>query len=586
MSTGAHMVSRPTDPASDAVAAGGESPFEIALENMRDAVALYDGDSRLVLANGRYRAMYGLPPALVRRGTPFPEVLAHCRDGGVLEADGVDVSISARSEAERSGRATVFHILMADGCTTEVHDQPLPGGGWVSTHRDVTDQLRIEARIAHLATHDALTGLLDLGAFRAEATERLAGGGRRSHVVARLNVVGFRRINETYGHAGGDALLVELAKRVRAFGPDMTLARVGSDDFAALFPAEGGPDEVVARLDGLRRAIGRPYRIGRVDVTVPIAIGYALSPEHGDQVATLLRRADAARRLVGDEGYEQVLAFDWALERERETSLMLAHDILPGIDRQEFVLAFQPIVDMATGATLGAEALLRWNHPALGFIRPDRIIGVAEEFGQITELGEWVLRAAAAAARRWPEPLTVSVNVSGMQMRSRGFGRLIRSVLKDTGLDPNRLILEVTESTVLSDRGVRTLMERIAATGVRFALDDFGTGFASLHYLLKYPFDRIKIDRSFVRGLPDRTDCQAIVQAVMTMAARLGKDVVVEGVEREEERGLLVEWGRVAGQGFMFGPPMAEADLLALAGVERIPLRRVEATQAGVAPPA
>jgi diguanylate cyclase (GGDEF)-like protein len=563
------MVDRSTgsDGGADRRDAVGASAFELALENMRDAVALYDGDGLLVLANGRYRSLYALPADIARRGTPFRDVIAHCRAAGIVAADGVEASLGAREEAARGGSAALFHIRMEDGRAVEVHDQPLPGGGWVSTHRDVTEQLRIEARIAHLATHDALTGLLDLGAFRTVAAERLTAASGRLYAVARVNVAGFRRINETYGHAGGDALLVELADRARSYGPDMTIARVGGDDFAVLVGSDDGPEAVAARLAGLRRAIGRPFRIGRVDVTVPVTVGYALAPQHGDQVATLLRRADAARRLVGDDGDDPVAAFDWTIERERETSLTLAHDILPGIDRQEFVLAFQPIVDLDSGTVLGAEALLRWNHPTLGPVRPDRIVAVAEEFGHIAELGEWVLRSAAASARRWPSPLSISVNVSGMQMRSRGFGRLIRSVLRDTDLDPRRLILEVTESTVLSDRGVRGLMERVATTGVRFALDDFGTGFASLHYLLKYPFDRIKVDRSFVRGLPDRADSQAIVQAVITMAARLGKDVVVEGVEREEERSLLARWGRVAGQGFMFGPPMAERDFLAFAGV-------------------
>jgi diguanylate cyclase (GGDEF)-like protein len=538
------------------------TPLELALETMRDAVALYDGSGHLLIANGLYRSMYRLPDDLVRPGTPFSTIVDHCHACGALTAEGAATSRTARSKAAANGQPTVFHLVMTDGRTYEIHDQPLPEGGWVSTHRDVTEYLRIEARIAYLATHDTLTGLLDLNAFRTLVTEKLAAGAGRRFAIARLNIVGFRRINETYGHAGGDSVLVELARRARTFGPDMTVARVGSDDFAVMMPVVGSLDAAVSRLDGLRRAVGRPYRIGRVDVTVPVGLGYALAPDHGESAATLMRRADAARRLSGEDAPGRAQGFEWSLERERELNLTLAHDILPGIDRQEFSLAFQPIVDVADGGCLGAEALLRWNHPTLGLIRPDRVIAVAEEFGHMADLGEWVLRRAAAAARRWPAGLTVSVNVSGMQMRSRGFGRLVRSVLTDTGLDPSRLILEVTESTVLSDRGVRALMDRIAASGVRFALDDFGTGFASLHYLLKYPFDRIKVDRSFVSGLRQRDDSKAIVQAVITMAHRLGKDVVVEGIEREEERQIIAGWGRVAGQGYMFGHPMSEAEFL------------------------
>jgi diguanylate cyclase (GGDEF)-like protein len=561
------------------------TPFELALETMRDAVALYDGSGHLLIANGRYRSMYRLPEGLSRPGTPFPAIVEHCQTSGALTAEGAAASHTARSTATASGQPAVFHIVMTDGRTYEVHDQPLPGGGWVSTHRDVTEHLRIEARIAYLATHDSLTGLLDLNAFRTLVTERLALGAGRRLAIARLNVVGFRRINETYGHAGGDAVLVELAKRARTFGPDMTAARVGSDDFAVMMPVDGSVDAAVSRLDGLRRAVGRPYRIGRVDVTVPVSLGYALAPDHGESTATLMRRADAARHLSGEESPGRARGFEWSLERERELSLTLAHDILPGIDRQEFSLAFQPIVDIVDGTPLGAEALLRWNHPTLGLIRPDRVIAVAEEFGHMAELGEWVLRRAAAAARRWPGRLTVSVNVSGVQIRSRGFSRLVRSVLKDTGLDPARLILEVTESTVLSDRGVRALMDRIAASGIRFALDDFGTGFASLHYLLKYPFDRIKVDRSFVSGLRLRDDSQAIVHAVITLAERLGKDVVVEGIEREEERRIIAGWGRVAGQGYMFGAPMPEAEFLRMVAPPA-PIAMPQGLGAGSPPPA
>ena len=406
------------------------------------------------------------------------------------------------------------------------------------------------------------TGLLDLPAFRAELGERLAETDSTTRLaVARFALGGFRLISDTYGHTGSDAVITEIAERARLFGPDMTLARVGDDDFAAMMPVYGTAEDALIRFEGLRRTLSRPHRIGRSDVTVAIALGCAFSPEHGDSAATLLRRADAARRAAETDAGRARL-FDWELERERELSLTLAHDILPGIDRQEFELAYQPIVDIASGMLTGAEALLRWNHPTLGMMRPDRVVAVAEEFGQIAELGEWVLRRAAAAARRWPESLSVSVNVSGVQIRSRGFTRLVRSVLRDTGLDPRRLVLEVTESTVLADRGIRSLMDRVADLGVRFALDDFGTGFASLHYLLKYPFDRIKIDRSFVANLASRDDSQAIVEAVIGMASRLGKDVVVEGIEREGERRLLAEWGEVRGQGYLFGPPMTEADFL------------------------
>lgn len=562
-------------PARNAVTPGPDQAeaYRLAVENMRDGIALFDADDRLVLANARYCAMYGLEPDKIRPGTAFADILAASMAAGRLAADTVHSSRDARDRIRTAGGTGVFRLRTPSGRTYEVHERALAGGGFVSTHDDVTDRLQAEARVAWLARHDMLTGLLDLGAFRAALDERLAAhrpGLDAPFAVVRLDIVGFRLINEAYGQAGGDDVLTMLARRAVAAAPDFTFARVGGDEFAALAPAADGPDALALRIDTLRRDLSRPYRLGPVDLPVAVGAGFALAPEHGDDATTLMRRADAARRQAVASGGERPGIFDWDMERERELRMRLAHDILPGIDRQEFVLVYQPIVDVGSGRLRGAEALLRWIHPEIGPVAPDLAVSVAEEYGRIGELGEWALRAAAAAATRWPKDLSVSVNVSGLQLRSRGFTRMIRSVLKDTGLEPNRLLLEVTESTVLSDRGARAVLERIADLGIRLALDDFGTGFSSLQYLLRYPFHRIKIDRSFVADMTGRTDSRAIVEAIIGLALRLGKDVVVEGIEREEEARLIAAWGPVNGQGYLYAPGLADIDFRAFALTRRV----------------
>ncbi len=533
---------------------------EIALENMRDAVALYDQDERLVLANRLYRRMYGLPAALARPGAHFAEIIAHAKQKGLLSDESASSSRMCRDLTRRTGEPLVFLLETAGGRIYEVHERPLPGGGWVSTHADVTERQRAEERIAVLASRDPLTHLLNLFAFQVELERRLAEGGRLA--LVRIDVVGFRLINEAYGQAGGDAILSMIARRGERVREDFVFGRVGGDEYAAIAPADD-PDALEAAVEELRRELCHSYRLGPVDLAVNVTVGYAIAPEHGTNVETLMRRADSARRRAAEAGGGQVGLFDWDIEKERELRMRLAHDILPGIDRQEFMLAFQPIVELATGRVTGAEALLRWVHPVLGPMAPDLVVSVAEEYGRIEELGEWVLRRAAASALGWPRDLGVSVNVSGLQIRSRGFTRMIRSVLKDTGLEPHRLMLEVTESTVLADRGAQALMERINGLGVRFALDDFGTGFASLHYLLKYPFGRIKIDRSFVAGMAGRADSRTIVEAMVGLGVRLGKEVVVEGIERAEDAALIASWGPVCGQGYLFSPAVPDADFRA-----------------------
>lgn len=397
---------------------------------------------------------------------------------------------------------------------------------------------------------DPVTGSLAFPVLR--ATLDSMEPARQAVAVASFGFTDLAAVIEIHGFDAGDQILAEAGRRLAAVGSGRLLARSGDADFLMVLPAGG---QVAATVEAARAALARPYRAGPVDLRLSVAAGYAVSPDDGMDGATLIRRAVSARRVCLDAG-RRAARFDAATAADGERRRRLAADILPAIDRQEFQLHFQPIVSLATGITTGAEALLRWTHPDLGPIRADVAIAVAEETGHIEALGEWVLRKAAAIATAWPEALSVSVNVSPLQLRRPGFARMVRSALADTRLPRHRLFLEITESTLLDDRSIAGMMERLADVGVRFALDDFGTGFASMQTLVRHPFQRIKLDRSFASGLPRKTACRAVVNAVADLGRALHKEVVVEGIETAAEAACLEQAGIGYGQGHFYAPAL------------------------------
>ncbi len=433
---------------------------------------------------------------------------------------------------------------------------------------DATERKTAEDRIRHMARHDALTGLPNRMQFAEELEAAMARGDRRVAVLC-LDLDRFKLVNDTLGHPAGDALLQALAKRFRSIVRDTdTVARFGGDEFAILL-TELGPREDAERL-ALRviEAVHAPVTIEGREVTVGVSIGIALAPEHGADPTQIMKSADMALYKAKGSGRDCFRFYEPSMSAEVRQEQLLETDLRLALERGEFSLLYQPVVVAGDGAVSGYEALLRWNHPTLGTITPDQFIAVAEETRLIVPIGRWVMERACRDAMQWPVHTYIGINVSTVQFADPGFACDLAGVLRETGLPPERLILEVTETALMDKRlDIVERLARLRKQGILLALDDFGTGYSSLDYLRRYAFDMLKIDGSFIAAL-DSDATAAIVEALIALGGRLGIDVIAEGVETAAQ----VEWLRAQGcgylQGHAIGAPIPQAEVVAVIAAE------------------
>jgi len=539
----------------------------VAFDNIREGLGMYDGAERLVMMNPRYAQMYQVPPVLRRPGTQFGTLLKYWTDIGLLHRR---ESRENRSKIEASQAGGCFRLHLLDGRTYEVNEQPLPGGGWVSTHEDITDRVSAERRILYLAQHDMLTGLYNRAAFQERLQRLLEPSGHgpvnTAFAVLMLDLDRFKPINDLYGHSAGDQVLIEVANRIRTiFGGDAMIARVGGDEFAVIVERQDEPldrDAVTACAQRMASDIRKPITGEQLMIDVGASIGIAYFPDHGQSASELLKSADRALYTAKHQPTSPVVTYHADLDAAENARVALIRRLPQALQNGEIELYFQPIVDAATGACHTAEALLRWTHPDRGPIPPEHIIAIAEESRLINQLGYWILKRALEAARTWPETVSVAVNLSASQFKMPGFCTIVKGALAAAGLPPHRLELELTETVLCSDDAIATI-NILREAGVRFSLDDFGTGYASMSYLLRFPFDRVKIDRSFVTEVDERRDRRLVVEAVAGLATKLGLDIVAEGVETNAERAVVTDAGCSFLQGYLFARPMPEADFLA-----------------------
>lgn len=435
--------------------------------------------------------------------------------------------------------------------------------GYRGVGSDITVQRRSQERLSHLATHDPLTDLPNRVLFQQRLDDLSSRRPASAFAVMCLDLDEFKSANDAFGHAVGDALLKEVARRLRGFaGAGTFVARLAGDEFMVLH--ESGDRHQLERLARrLIGAVGRPYRIGEIHLGISVSIGIAIASQPD---ADFVRRADLALYRTKSEGRNGFSFYEAEMDERIEKQRALASDLRVALDRGEFRLVYQPQVDARSGAICGFEALLRWNHPERGDVPPSEFIPLAEETGVIMSLGRWVLREACRTATLWPDGIGIAVNLSPIQLRHSDVPDLVKDALLSTGLKPERLELEITES-VLLDGGanVNTAIARLRELGVRLALDDFGTGYSSLAYLRRIAFDKLKIDRSFVTDLPGETVDLPIVRSIVTLAKALGMTVIAEGVERADQHACLVELGCDECQGYLFGRAMPAEEATALA---------------------
>jgi diguanylate cyclase (GGDEF)-like protein/PAS domain S-box-containing protein len=538
--------------------------LDAAMNTVPQGLCMFDGDMRLTVANAGYRAMYGLSPAEVTSGSPLRDILRRRVANGNFSVD-IDcymADLRAQLELGKPFRA-VTHLK--DGRVISVQNQPAAGGGWVAIHEDITERQRAEAQIAHMARHDALTDLPNRLYFREEMDKLLSGlrgyGGPFNVLLFDLDL--FKTVNDSLGHPIGDELLKLIADRLRnAPLGSCTPARIGGDEFAILQAEEGDQREnAVVLAKRLQSTLCEPYQIQGHQIVIGISIGIALAPEHGTSQVDLLKNADLAlyRAKSGRLGYQ---FYEPQMDSEARLRRELEVDLREAVSKNEFVLHYQTIVDVGSRRVCGVEALVRWNHPKRGLLGPDRFIPIAEELGLIIPIGEWILRQACRDATAWSEDVRLAVNLSPVQFRSGNLLTCVTDALVQAGLCPARLELEVTESVLLEHNPESlAVLHQLKAGGVHIVLDDFGTGYSSLSYLRMFPFDKIKIDRSFVAEFSDRADCAAIVCAVTGLGRTLQLDTTAEGVETSEQFELLRAAGCTQAQGFLFSRPVPASAL-------------------------
>ncbi|BCH20480.1 diguanylate cyclase [Mesorhizobium sp. L-8-10] len=539
--------------------------FDAALGNMSQGLLMFDADARLIVRNDRFLDIYRFGPELVTIGQTYAEILGRLSALGIYP--GLDAEREARiiGAAMEAGRTYSVQRELSDGRTIAVSHRPVASGGWVSTFEDVTERRQAETRILHMAHHDGLTDLSNRVVFRERLEQAAAAVQRDNYPFAVLSVDldRFKSVNDTLGHPAGDALLKSVAERLRGCLRASTdaAARLGGDEFAILQPGISTPQDAGTLAARLIETIGRPHELDGRQVTVGVSIGIAVAPMDGDNPDQLLKNADLALYRAKREGRNTYRFFEAEMDATVRSRRELEIDLRGALLRGEFELHYQPIQDLGSGRINGCEALLRWCCPKRGLVSPADFIPVAEEANLIGPIGQWVLDHACTVAAGWPDRKRIAVNVSAVQFQNGLLSQNVLSAIASSGLSPDRLILEITETSLLgeSELVAHTLMQ-LRSMGVRIALDDFGTGYSSLSYLKRFPFDTLKIDRSFVRDLDD-VDTAAIVRAIVGLAGRLGISVTAEGVETAAQRSKLKRLGCNEAQGFLIGAPMPEAEL-------------------------
>ncbi|TIM95576.1 MAG: EAL domain-containing protein [Mesorhizobium sp.] len=536
--------------------------FDAALANMSQGLLMYDADGKMIVRNGRFLELYNVTAADFPLGTTHRDALERLLELGIYTKIDVDSEVAKTEACLVAKKMHSAYRHLTDGRTVLVTRQPMSGGGWVATFDDVTERRRTEERMTHLAHHDMLTGLPNRSMFRERLDLALEDTAATPLAIFSLDLDRFKVVNDTWGHPAGDWLLKGVAERLQRClrGETDVVARFGGDEFVIIqfnFTGIADAEKLAKRII---EAIAKPFRDKSRDIHVGISLGIAVFPDDGGDADTLLKNADTALYRAKSEGRNLYRFFEPGMDAMVQARRALEIDLETALSRQEFDLDFQPIMNIASGEIVGAEALMRWHSPTRGTVAPDNFIPVAEETGMIVPLGEWALRKACTAAASWPAGLRIAVNVSAVQLKSGSFARNVISALAFSGVPAGRLELEITETVLMdeSEAVLRTLRQ-LRGLGIRIALDDFGTGYSSLGYLRRFPVDKIKIDRSFIHDLGNR-DTAAIVRTVIGLGAELGITVTAEGVETEAQLDILRGNGCTEAQGYLIGVPSKVAD--------------------------
>jgi len=539
--------------------------FDTALNNMPNGLCMFDKDGRIAVSNGKLNLLLGLPAGRELRGMTQKQFVESLVRDDLLSAPNAS-RLLRDLDARLSGEGVEsFDVDFQSGRTLEFTFQLMENGGLVLLVEDVTERKIAEAKINHMARFDALTGLPNRMVLHGRMNDALVEcGPRQFSALHFIDLDQFKQVNDTLGHSRGDMLLQAVADRLRSIVRKTdVVSRFGGDEFVVLQSPIESSDEAAEMAKRVLTELGRIYEIDGHEVVISASIGIALSPMDGTEVDLVLRNADMALYRAKAESRGAWRFFEPEMDSDAQARRSLELDLRNALENNAFEVYYQPLVNLKSRRIVACEALLRWPHPERGMISPAEFIPVAEEMGLIVELGKRVLHMACQECRKWPGNIGVAVNLSPIQFNRANIPALVCETLGSTGLTPNRLEIEITETLLLQDtRRTRLALEQLQALGVRVSLDDFGTGYSSLSYLHSFPLHKVKIDQSFLSDVAANSRMLTLLRGMARLSAELGLRVAVEGVETQEQLALLETEGTIDEvQGYLFGRPVSAAEI-------------------------
>jgi diguanylate cyclase (GGDEF)-like protein len=540
--------------------------LDAAINNMPHGLCMFDADQKLIICNKRYAEIYGLKPELTVPGTPLRTVMeARFAKGVYPDTDQNYIENRIAAVAERKPLYLINEL--PDGQVIAISHRPLLNGGSVAMHEDITERRKAEARIEYMAHYDALTELPNRISFRQEMDKALARIEQGvTLAVLCIDLDHFKPVNDTLGHPMGDALLQAVSGRLRALvGSTDIVARLGGDEFAIVQMSVDQPVGATTLAARLIREISETYVVQGHQIVIGASVGIAVAPNDGTDSDRLLKNADLALYRAKEDGRGTYRFFEAGMDAKMQARRRLEVELRKALALGEFEVFYQPLINLKTNRVSGCEALLRWRSPGRGLVPPGEFIPLAEEIGLINAIGAWVLKQACTEAAGWRDEIKVAVNLSPVQFKRGTVVLDVIAALGASGLPARRLELEITETVLLQDtEATLSILNQLRALGARISMDDFGTGYSSLSYLRKFPFDKIKIDQSFIRDLSDQPDSVAIVRAIASLGSTLGIATTAEGVETDEQLEKVRAEGCTEVQGYLFSKPRPANELGAL----------------------